>query len=62
VEASSGRDFAVGTTAPPKPSIQMQFILSAMAESSQQGEARWTKVADSLDLLFDGIDEIQITQ
>jgi hypothetical protein len=50
------------TTAPPKPSVQTKIILDAMAGTSQVGDERWDKIADSLDLLFDRIDEVQKTQ
>jgi hypothetical protein len=38
--------------APPKPSVQTQFVLSRMQEREEQDEARWNQVTDSLDMLF----------
>jgi hypothetical protein len=49
-------------TAPAKPSVQTQILLDAMVATSQTGDDRWNKIAESLDLLFDKIDEIKVTQ
>jgi hypothetical protein len=39
-------------TAPPKPSVQSQFLLDAMAAAEQCEDARWETLMESVDLLF----------
>ena len=40
------------TTAPPKPSVQTQILLTQMEERAQAEDAHWDSVMESLDLLF----------
>jgi hypothetical protein len=61
-KSTRASNFNEATMAPPKPSVQTQIILEVMAGTSQQSDARWDRIADSLDLLFDKIDQINVTQ
>ena len=49
-------------TAPPKPSVQTQFVLSAMEQSALRTQERWDQVANNFDLLFARVDDILGTQ
>jgi len=51
---SSSTPFTCGvvTTAPPKPSVQTQILLTQMEERAQAEDAHWDSVMESLDLLF----------
>ena len=49
-------------TAPPKPSVQTQFVLSAMEQSALHTQERWDQVANNFDLLFARVDDILGTQ
>jgi len=48
----------VVNTAPPKPSVQTQFVLSAMEQSALRTQERWDQVANNFDLLFARVDDI----
>jgi hypothetical protein len=66
---------AVNTT-PSKPSVQSQFILTAMAERAakedafrkevhqhdEKEDAHWESIMESLDLLFTRMDDVERTQ
>ena len=54
--------FAGSTTAPPRPSVQTQFVLSAMEDASRAEQLRWERVNDKFDLLFSQVDDILGTQ
>ena len=48
--------------APPKPSVQTQFILEAMASSDERDSSRFDQVLESLDLLFVKVGQLDTTQ
>ena len=48
--------------APPKPSVQSQFILDAMDAFSQCEDDRWSRMTESIDLLFSRVADIDRTQ
>ena len=48
--------------APPKPSVQTQFILAKMDDRFQQEDERWTQVNENFDLLFARVASIGINQ
>lgn len=50
------------TTAPPKPSVQTQFVLSRMDSLEKRVEERWDQVMASLDLLFAKVEEVEVNQ
>ncbi|XP_072147882.1 uncharacterized protein [Setaria viridis] len=48
--------------APPKPSVQTQFLLDAMDTAAQREAARWQQMTDSIDLLFARVTDISRVQ
>lgn len=48
--------------APPKPSVQTQFVLSKMEEREKRDDERWEHVMENLDLLFSKVGEIAQNQ
>ena len=55
-------DLRAVTTAPPKPSVQTQFVLDAMAHTTSQDDRHWEQVMESLDLIFARMTDIGSTQ
>lgn len=49
-------------TAPPKPSVQTQFILEEMESSGQKEDERWDRMMKSIDLLFARVGDIDRVQ
>ena len=49
-------------TAPPKPSVQSQFILDVMDAFSQREDDHWSRITKSIDLLFSRVADIDRTQ
>jgi hypothetical protein len=53
------------TTAPkakPKPSVQTEFMLAAMADAAKREEERWVKMQASIDILTSKVDSQGETQ
>ncbi|KAF8697376.1 hypothetical protein HU200_035969 [Digitaria exilis] len=49
-------------TAPPKPSVQTQFVLHKMDERMEKDDERWDHVMENMDLLFAQVGEIGSNQ
>jgi hypothetical protein len=55
----------VTTTTPkakPKPSLQMKFVLDAMADEAKWDEERWLKMQQSLDILSSKVEAQGVSQ
>jgi hypothetical protein len=50
------------TTAPPKPSVQSQLVMDAMEENEEKIEAKFDKMMDSIDMLFNKMENIHFAQ
>lgn len=57
----SSLDLGAVTTAPPKPSVQTQFVLSRMDELERKVDEHWEHVLESMDLIFSRIGEVRVS-
>ena len=48
--------------APPKPFVQMQFMLNAMGEAAHRDDKRWDEVSENFDLLFSKVELLNTNQ
>jgi hypothetical protein len=48
--------------APPKPSKQTQILLDEMSKKSDDDKSKWDHMLESVDLLFNRMNEINLAQ
>ena len=48
--------------APPKPFVQMQFMLHAMGEAAHHDDERWDEVSENFDLLLSRVELLRTNQ
>lgn len=51
-----------GITAPPKPSVQTQFVLTRMDDRASVEDAHWHEVMENLDLLYAKVGSVEQNQ